>query len=100
MKVISKLLENGASVQALKKSLTEFQEEKWQADRASFSLGAEKIRYLTVSSGKLYFSDSSKNLFDMTNNGQMVFGFILDLDRLHSDLCNDLDQRDFGFKAA
>ncbi|MBA4165423.1 MAG: hypothetical protein C0510_12500 [Erythrobacter sp.] len=100
LKVIAKLLENGASVHSLKKAIVEFQEQKWHADRASFSLGDQKIRYLTVSSGDLFFSDSSKNLYDMTNRGQMVFGFILDLDRLHTDLCGDLDQKEFGFKAA
>lgn len=100
LKVISKLLENGASVHALKKALLEFQEKKWEADRANFSFGEQKVRYLTVSSGELYFTDSHKNLYDMTNGGQMVFGFILDLDRLHSDLCRDLDQREFRFRPA
>lgn len=97
LKVISRLLGNGASVAALKKTLIEFQEQKWEADRASFSLGDQKVRYLTVSAGQLFFSDSNKNLYDMTKGGQMVFGFILDLDLLHTELCNDLDQRTFGF---
>ena len=97
LKVISKLLENGASVAALKNALVEFQQQKWEADRASFSFGDQKIRYLTVSSGDIFFSDSSKNLYDLTKGGQMVFGFIVDLDSLHTDLCGELDQRVFGF---
>jgi DNA-binding transcriptional MerR regulator len=100
LKVMGQLLSNGASVHSMKKALIEFQEKKWDADRASFSIGDQKIRYLTVSSGELFFTDSHQNLYDMTNGGQMAFGFILDLDRLHSDLCHDLDQREFRFKTA
>ena len=100
LKVIARLLQNGASVQALKTALIEFQDKKWKADRANFSFGEEKIRYLTVSAGDLFFSDSQKNLFDMTNKGQMVFGFILDLDHLHTELCSDLAQREFSFRSA
>ena len=98
LKVFAQLLQNGASVQALKKALVEFQDKKWDADRASFSLGDEKIRYLTVSAGELFLTDSNRNLFDMTKQGQMTFGFILDLDRLHTELCSDLDQHEFSFK--
>jgi DNA-binding transcriptional MerR regulator len=88
LKVMGQLLSNGASVHSMKKALIEF------------SIGDQKIRYLTVSSGELFFTDSHQNLYDMTNGGQMAFGFILDLDRLHSDLCHDLDQREFRFKTA
>nr|WP_257786337.1 helix-turn-helix domain-containing protein [Aurantiacibacter gangjinensis] len=100
LKVMSHLLSNGASVQTLKKSLLEFQNEKWATDRASLSHGDDKIRYLTVSAGNLYFSDSSKNLYDMTKGGQMVFSFVIDLDHLHSELCEALDQREFSFAAS
>ena len=92
LKVISRLLANGASVSALKKSLVEFQDLKWTADRANLSNGDQKIRYLSVSSGKVIFADSNNNYYDMTDKGQMIFGFIVDFDRLHSELCSSLDQ--------
>lgn len=100
LKVIAELLSNGASVHALKTALLEFQDQKWTADRASLGFGNEKIKYLTVSKGTVIFSDSEKRLFDMTNGGQLVFSFIVDVDKLHTNLCADLDQKEFGFKAA
>lgn len=100
LKVIASLLDNGASVSALKKSLNEFQAAKWDADRANLSFGDDKIRYLTVSGKSVVFSDSERKLFDMTKGGQMLFSFVLDFDRLHSDLCTALDQKEFGFRAA
>lgn len=97
LKVLAQLLENGASVQALKKSLVEFQQQKWETDRGNLSFGDSAIRYLSVSAGTLLFSDSHDNFYDMTKEGQMVFSFVVDLDKLHSDLCADLDQREFAF---
>jgi DNA-binding transcriptional MerR regulator len=93
LKVIANLLHNGASVAALKKSLHEFQKEKWVADKGSLSIGDNKIRYLSVASGgKIIFADSNNNFYDMTGGGQMMFSFIIDMDRLHTELCSDWDQ--------
>ena len=92
LKVIAKLLEHGASVSALKKALLEFQREKWTADRANLGYGEQTIRYLVVSSGRIMFADSRNNFFELTNEGQMVFSFVVDFDRLHSELCTALDQ--------
>lgn len=100
LKVISRLLANGASVSALKKSLIEFQNEKWTADRGSLGFGDQKIRYLSVSSGSVIFADSNNNFYDMTDHGQMVFSFIVDFDRLHSELCQSLDQVDLPLAVA
>lgn len=97
LKVISNLLANGASVTALKKSLLEFQQDKWDADRGNLSFEDRVFRYLSVSGGSVLYADSSHNFFDMTNGGQMVFGFIVDIDQLHSGLCADLDQTEFTF---
>jgi DNA-binding transcriptional MerR regulator len=97
LKVISSLLDNGASVSALKKSLIEFQDGKWTADRASLGLDNRIIRYLSVSAGNILYADSNNNFFDMTMKGQMVFSFIIDLDNIHTQLCSDLDQREFLF---
>lgn len=98
LKVIASLLAHGASVSALKKALLEFQGEKWSADRASLGFGDKKIRYLTVSAGQVIFSDSNNNFYDMTNKGQMVFGFVVDFDRLHTELCSALDQPDLPLR--
>ncbi|MEO7247541.1 MAG: hypothetical protein ABIW31_03735 [Novosphingobium sp.] len=92
LKVIANLLSNGASVSNLKKSLVEFQSEKLSADRGSLGFGDKKIHYLSVSSGKIIFADAHNNFYDITSNGQMVFSFIIDFDRLHTELCAALDQ--------
>lgn len=92
LKVIARLLANGASVSALKKSLLEFQNEKWTADRASLGFGEKIVRYISVSSGSIIFADSNNNFYDLTDKGQMVFSFVIDFDRLHSELCEALDQ--------
>lgn len=76
----------------LKKSLVELQDKKWAADRANLSFGDEKIRYLSVSAGGVVFADAKNNFYDLTGGGQMMFAFVLDMDRLHSELCYSLDQ--------
>lgn len=97
LKVIAKLLSNGASVSALKKALNEFQSKKWTADQASLGYGDQKIRDLVVSSGQVLFADSSNNFYDLTANSQMVFSFVVDFDQLHTELCDALSQPAFAF---
>lgn len=92
LKTIATLLKNGASVASLKKSLNEFQTAKWRADPTSLYYDEKPLKYFIVSSGHVYFARSSDNLYDLTMNGQLVFNFIIDLDKLHSELCYSLKQ--------
>lgn len=93
LKTIAVLLKNGASVSALKKSLVEFQGRAWIADEGSLqSADGTVMKYFVVSGDSIIFAKSADTLFDMTKSGQMVFSFILDMDKLHSDLCFQLRQ--------
>ena len=93
LKTISALLRNGASVSALKKALVEFQKRKWFADSASLQDDSGALlKYFVVCADSICFAKSADKLFDLTRNGQMVFSFVVDLDRLHTELCNSLAQ--------
>ena len=101
LKAIGRLLAAGASVAALKKALQQFQADKWSADRASLANGSEILRYVVLSGGEVLYARGSQSLFDLTKGGQMVVNFVIDLDALHTELCNDLDQLTlFGTKRA
>lgn len=101
LRIIAELLKNGASVAALKTALQEWQAKKWQADEGSMqSETGEVLRYLVASGGNIIFAKSADTLFDLTNKGQMVFSFIVDLDELHSDVRFKLNQRELpGIRA-
>lgn len=93
LKTIATLLGNGASVAALKRALTEFQSNKWSADRASLqSEDGSILKYLVASGDKVYFCRSADNLFDLTSGGQLSFSFVVDLDQVHTDLCVQLSE--------
>lgn len=87
LRAIAALLENGASVSALREALREFQTNRWTADEASLQgEGGSILRYVVASGKSVIFATSRDTLFDLTNRGQMVFSFVLDLDELHRDL--------------
>jgi len=90
LKTISALLKNGASVSALRKSLQEFQRKKWSADQVTLENDDGPLKYFVASGDSVFFAKTKDNLFDMTKEGQMVFSFVVDLDRLHKELCRDL----------
>jgi len=90
LKTISALLKNGASVSALRKSLQEFQSKKWSADQVTLENDDGPLKYFVVAGDSIFFAKTKDSLFDMTKSGQMVFSFIVDLDRLHGELCKDL----------
>lgn len=92
LKTISSLLAAGASVSALKIALKQFQADKWTADRECLANGDELLRYVVISGKNVLYARGQHTLFDLTAGGQMVFNFVVDLDALHSQLCNDLDQ--------
>lgn len=87
LKVLATLLANGASVAALKAALVEFQKSRWVADPAVLEDSGGGLRYIIASGTNLFFAPSSEVLVDLSNNGQLAFSFILDLDRLHRELC-------------
>lgn len=93
LRTISTLLKNGASVSALKKALVQFQNEKWEADRASMQFDGEVARYMLAVGDKVLFAKSQDCFFDLTQSGQMVFSFIIDLEQIHTDVRFNMDQR-------
>lgn len=95
LKTISALLQNGASVASLKQALVEFQGRKWRADFASLQSDEGTVmRYMVACGNRIYFAKSADNLFELTAGGQLAFSFVIDLDRLHTDLCFQLSQRE------
>ena len=90
LKVIKALLENGASVASLKEGLGEFQRWKWKAEPTVLEDSLGGLRYLVASGKHVYFAHSASVLIDLSNKGQLAFSFILDLDKLHGDLCINL----------
>lgn len=92
LKTIGRLLAAGASVAALKMALQQFQADKWSADRGSLGYGSDILRYVVISGREVLYAKGNHSLFDLTRGGQMVFNFVVDLDALHTELCNDLDQ--------
>ena len=84
LKAIATLLENGASVAAIKGALEKLQAYKWKADSAVLEHAPGSIRHLIFSAGNFYFPKSRDELIDLTFDGQLTFAFVLDLDRLHS----------------
>ena len=90
LKTIAALLKNGASVSALRKSLCEFQRQKWSADQVTLENDDGPLKYFVASGENIFFAKTKDNLFDLTKSGQMVFSFVIDLDKLHTELCRDL----------
>lgn len=90
LKVIRALLSHGVSVATLKRSLAEFQHWRWKAEPAVLEDGTGGLRYLLASASGVYFAHSADVLVQLSSRGQLAFSFILDLDRLHGELCRDL----------
>jgi DNA-binding transcriptional MerR regulator len=90
LKVINTLLENGASVASLKKGLEEFQHWRWKAEATVLEDKDGGLKYLIASGNNFYLAHNTDVLVDLSNRGQLAFSFILDLDRLHRDLCGEI----------
>lgn len=90
LKAIKRLLDSGASVANLKKSLVEFQNKKWFADPAMLEDRDGVIRYLIVSGDSVLLKGDPGMLVDLSKKGQLTFSFIIDLENLHSELRKDL----------
>ncbi|MBL8649902.1 MAG: MerR family transcriptional regulator [Sphingopyxis sp.] len=104
LKAIKRLLDSGASVANLKKSLSNFQKMKWSADETSLEDKEGVVRYLVVSGDSVYLKKDPNILIDMCKSGQLTFSFIIDLDNLHTELRGDMglkvvEQPEFAFPA-
>jgi DNA-binding transcriptional MerR regulator len=86
LKALKRLLDSGASVANLKKSLTEFQKLKWSADPATLEDAAGVIRYLIVSGEHIYLQKDAETLVDLSKKGQLAFSFIIDLESIRLEL--------------
>jgi DNA-binding transcriptional MerR regulator len=90
LKVIKALLDSGASVASLKHALQEFQEWRWRAEPTVLEDKLGGLRYLIASGKHVYFAHTTEVLVELSNRGQLAFSFILDLDHLHRQLCEQL----------
>jgi DNA-binding transcriptional MerR regulator len=91
LKAIKRLLDSGASVANLKKSLAQFQKLHWSADPVTLEDSFGVIRYLVVSGESVFLKRDPNVLVDLSKNGQLSFSFIIDLDVLHAELRRSLD---------
>lgn len=90
LKAIKRLLDSGASVSLLKKSLQDFQKIRWSADPVTLEDHGQIIRYLFVSAESVYLKKDSDSLIDLSKKGQLTFSFIIDLDNLRTELRTSL----------
>lgn len=90
LKVIKSLLDQGVAVHTLKSALEEFQRWKWRAEPSVLEDKDGGLRFLIASAGAVYFAHSADVLVELSKGGQLAFSFVLDLDKLHKDLCEDL----------
>lgn len=90
LKAINKLLESGASVSDLKKSLSEFQKMKWISDPVTLENSEGIIRYLIFSGNSIYLKKNAEVIIDLSKNGQLSFSFIIDLEVIHKELRSSL----------
>lgn len=86
LKAIKRLLDAGASVACLKRSLNEFQKLKWTADPATLEDTEGVIRFLVVSGESVYLRKDADVLVNLSKSGQLTFSFIIDLENLWSEL--------------
>jgi DNA-binding transcriptional MerR regulator len=90
LKAIKRLLDSGASVANLKKSLAEFQNKKWFADPVTLEDRDGIIRYLIVSGDSVFLKRDPDMIVDLSRKGQLTFSFIIDLENLQTELRKDL----------
>jgi DNA-binding transcriptional MerR regulator len=90
LKAIKRLLDSGASVALLKKSLQDFQATRWSADPVTLEEQGQIIRYLFVSADSIYLRKDADSLIDLSKKGQLTFSFIIDLENLRTELRTSL----------
>jgi DNA-binding transcriptional MerR regulator len=101
LKAIRRILDAGASVSAINKALENFQKHTWSADPVTLEDRNGVIRYFIVYGDQILLEKDAQALINLSCAGQLEFSFILDLDKLHGDLCEDLGlarpQRELAF---
>lgn len=90
LKAIKRLLDSGASVANLQKALTNFQKINWSADPVTMEGPEGIIRYFIASHEKIYLVRDPNTLVEMSRSGQLVFSFIIDLEKLRGELRDSL----------
>lgn len=92
LRTIKALLDSGTSVAAIKDSLIAFQRIRWKADEAVLEDNAGPLRWLIASGGKIYLARSIQGLVELSGSGQMAFSFVIDIEKMHTELCKDWRQ--------
>lgn len=90
LKAIKRLLDSGASVANLKKSLIKVQDLNWISDPTTLEDKEGIIKFLIVSHDSIYLKRDADMIIDLSKNGQLTFSFIIDLDLLHAELRTSL----------
>lgn len=93
LKTIAVLLRNGASVSALKDALEGLQRLNWRAEETVLEDKAGPLKHLIVSSGRIYFARNRDELVDLAAGNQLAFSFVIDLEKLHTELCGEWRQQ-------
>ena len=99
LKAIALLLRNGASVANLKGALEGLQRIPWRAEETVLEDKGGPLRHLVVSGGRIYFARTKEELVDLTSGNQLSFLFLIDLEKLHTELCVEWRQEKLGFAA-
>ncbi|THD35967.1 MAG: MerR family transcriptional regulator [Sphingomonas sp.] len=97
LKTIATLLRNGASVAALKSALEGLQRLPWKAEETVLEDKAGPIRHLVVSSQRIYLVRSKDELIDLAAGNQLSFSFLIDLEKLHTELAQEWRQERLQF---
>ena len=97
LKMIAVLLRNGASVAALKQALDGLQRLPWKAEEAVLEDRVGPLRHLVVSANRVYFARSKEELIDIAAGNQLSFSFIIDIEKLHTELAREWRQEQLEF---
>lgn len=90
LKAIKKLLDSGASVSNLKRSLEQFQKLRWEADPVTLEDKQSVIKYLIINNDTIYLRKDANVLIELSNKGQLAFSFIIDLETIWNEIRTDL----------
>lgn len=90
LRAIKTLLDHGASVHALRDSLTKFQALKLSIDPGALEGPGGAIRYMFADGKEVYCLGDLSELIELSRGGQLAFSFMVDLNKIHVGLCADV----------